>query len=743
MICWLDTETFCEVPIKNGTYIYAASAEIMLVLYAFDDGPVHCWDMIEELKIPQDLYSALEDENIILNAHNTMFDRNIFRLAKNATSSMRKAGNKIEHWTDTQVKAYAHGLPGALDTLGEIFGLAEDQKKIKEGKQLIQLFCKPQPKGRKIKRATSRTHPTEWAKFIEYGKNDVIAMRAIDKKIPSWNYKGEELALWHLDQKYNDAGICVDVELAEAAVNAVGIAQAGLNAQTIEMTSGEVDRASQRDKMLQHICAAYGVILPDMQADTIKRRINDESLPQALRDLLEVRIQSVTTSTSKYKTLLKSVSADDRLRGTTQFCGAQRTGRDGHRKFQPGNMPRLNSGAVKAWYGPNITKLEEEHIEEYLDFGVEALKANCADLLFDNVMALSSNLIRGCIIAPPGKKLVVSDLANIEGRMAAWLAGEDWKLKAFADYDTITGYREDGKAIRLGPDLYELSYARAFQVPIESVTKEQRQIGKVMELMLQYAGGVGAFITGAATYNIDLTAMAEAAWPSIPDDVKDEAKQFLQWLYEQNPKKDKEAIRFGLSVKEFLVCDSLKRLWRRAHPAIKTYWKSDYFGPVYDEGDALTVNLEDAARAAIEQPNKIFPCRKLKFMRQRNWLRMVLPSGRSLCYPGVKLQGKTITYLGINQYSRKWQRLKTYGGKLLENACQGASRDVLFYAQPEVEAAGFQIVLKVHDEIVSEAPSSEEFNHEVLSSILAKGHSWTKGLPLAAAGFECTRYRKG
>ena len=125
-----------------------------------------------------------------------------------------------------------------------------------------------------------------------------------------------------------------------------------------------------------------------------------------------------------------------------------------------------------------------------------------------SVMELCSNAIRGVIVAPPGKKLVVADLANIEGRMAAWLAGEAWKLQAFLDYDAGTG-----------PDLYKVAYAKAFNIRPEDVTKPQRQIGKVMELMLQYEGGVGAFLTGAAAYAIDLDAMAQAALPNIPDDV--------------------------------------------------------------------------------------------------------------------------------------------------------------------------------------------------------------------------------
>ncbi|HBI8282959.1 TPA: DNA polymerase, partial [Escherichia coli] len=215
-------------------------------------------------------------------------------------------------------------------------------------------------------------------------------------------------------------------------------------------TDGEVQAATQRDALIKHIVESYGVELPDMQRSTLERRIADPDLPSAVKELLAIRLQASTTSTSKYKALMKGVSHDGRLRGTLQFCGASRTGRWAGRLFQPQNLPRPS--------------LKQEQIDE----GIEALKAGCADLLFDNIMELTSSALRGCIIAPTGKKLVVSDLSNIEGRMLAWLAGEEWKLNAFREYDAGTG-----------PDLYKLAYAKAFDIAPDDVDKHMRQIGKV------------------------------------------------------------------------------------------------------------------------------------------------------------------------------------------------------------------------------------------------------------------------
>lgn len=716
---WIDLETYCEVPIQNGTHVYAEQVEIMLTAWAIDDGEVAVVDEANGEKRPRDLVDAMRDPDVLVYAQNSHFDRTM----------LRHTGDDIpvHRWRDTMVQALAHSLPGGLGALCNILNVSADMAKDKDGRQLIHLFCKPRPATSKIRRATRQTHPAEWAKFVAYAGSDIKAMREIHRKLPTWNYQADELALWHLDQTINDRGVLMDTELAHAAIAAVAAAQKVLAGRTQELTNGDVQAATQRDALLRHLLAAYGVDLPDMQKSTLERRIGDESLPLELRELLAIRLQASTTSTSKYKTLAKGVSADGRLRGTLQFNGASRTGRWAGRLFQPQNLPR--------------PVLEQETIDQ----GIDALKAGCADLIFPNIMELTSSAIRGCIIAPPSKKLVVADLSNIEGRMLAWLAGEEWKLQAFREFDTCLGADGqwyDGAALRdaalagqpivlerdakgdptrRGPDLYKLAYAKAFAVSPDDVDKFMRQIGKVMELMLGYEGGVGAFLTGAATYGIDLDAMAEAAWPSIPSEVIAEAEQFLVW------RQEKRMGDFGLQPKAFIVCDSLKRMWRGAHVATASWWR----------------DLQEAAVIAVLRPGIAFDCRRLKLRRDGAWLRIRLPSGRFLCYPSPQVDDKgKLSYMGVNQYSRKWARLKTYGGKLAENVTQAAARDVLASSMPSVEAAGYQIVLTVHDEIITEAPDRAEFNADHLAGLMSTNPPWAEGLPLAAAGFEAYRYRK-
>ncbi|KCV27496.1 hypothetical protein L489_5542, partial [Bordetella bronchiseptica 00-P-2730] len=331
---FLDLETYCEVPIQNGTHAYAEKAEVLLFAYALDNGPVYVWDAASGEKMPDDLRWALIDENVALCAHNSHFDRTVLRHA------MPDYPLALPRWRDTMVKALAHSLPGALGDLCDILKVPTDKAKDKAGKQLIMLFCKPRPATSKLRRATRETHPAEWAKFVEYAGLDIEAMRVIDQKLPAWNYQGTELALWHLDQTINDRGVMVDTDLAHAAIRAVERTQKMLAARTSDITLGAVQAATQRDAMLRHVLAAYGLDLPDMQQSTLERRIADPDLPAELRELLGIRLQASTTSTSKYKTLAKGVSSDGRLRGTLQFNGASRTGRWAGRLFQPQNLPR-------------------------------------------------------------------------------------------------------------------------------------------------------------------------------------------------------------------------------------------------------------------------------------------------------------------------------------------------------------------------------------------------------------------
>lgn len=462
-ILWLDTETYSETPIKRGTAKYMAdpSFEIMLVTYAIGDGPVKLWDRTATEQIPADLLDALLDAGQYrIAAHNGVFDRQAF-----LHDDFLPEGVDLrpERWICTMIQAYAHGLPGGLDKLCDIFGINQDDAKDKGGKQLIHLFCKPN----RGKRATPATHPEQWDRFCDYARKDISAMRAVHAKLPKWNYPGvrfvsdwepsDDHRLWCRDCRVNERGFHLDLHLCEAAIVCAEEEKVLLDSKTTEATDGAVTAATQRDKMLAFILESHDVTLPDMRADTLKRRIEDENLPVAVRYLLELRMQSAKNSSSKYTRGVES-AVDGRMKFSTQFMGAPATGRKAGRIIQPQNFAR-----------PTM-KLRE--IEE----AITAVKRGYANFVYPNVPEMLGNTIRGIIISKPGHKLVASDLSAIEGRSLAWLARDERVVQFYRDYD-------DDK---ISYDSYLLAYAQTFGEDPSTMSKHthawERQLGKPIEL---------------------------------------------------------------------------------------------------------------------------------------------------------------------------------------------------------------------------------------------------------------------
>jgi len=683
---YLDLETYSETPITRGTHVYAANAEILLAAWAWDDAPVQVLDLTLPNTRHDGIAQALLDPNVEVVIHNSHFDRTVIRHVWGTDIPTKRIH-------DTMVQAMAHSLPGGLGMLCEVMGLPADKAKDKDGKKLINLFCKPLPANRKLRRATRETHPAEWERFKAYAASDIEAMREVKKRMPTLNFTPAERELWQLDQRINDRGVAIDLKLVDSAIDAIYTARHELADRTRALTEGSVSSTTLNEVFRLHLFEAFGIDLPDLQMATLEKALASTDLNPAMRELLLIRLQASSTSTAKYRVLRNGTSLDGRLRGLLQFCGAIRTGRWAGRLFQPQNLPR-----------PTLK-------QKAIDAGIEALRAGCAHLTTDNVMELVSSAIRSCIVSPPGKKLVVADLSNIEGRVQSWLANEEWKLQAFRDFDAKTG-----------PDLYKLAYSKSFGIAPEAVTDDQRQVGKVQELALGYEGGVGAFATFAGAYGINLDHLSNKVLLDAPEALVAKADDFLLWF-----KKEKRS-RYGLSDDAFVACDVLKRMWRDAHPNIAGYWRK----------------LKDVAARAIANRGNTINELGLRGRSTKSWLVVEMPSGRSLCYPSPKIdEDGALSYMGIDQYTRKWTRIHTHGGKLFENLCQAVARDIMAANMPAIEAAGYQIVLSVHDELVTEAPDEPQYNAEHLSRLLAANPSWAPDIPLAAAGFEGYRYRKG
>lgn len=661
-ILYADIETYCDLSLrKHGTHRYAESAEVLLFAYAWDDDPVYVYE-----GIPGNIQEMVDAADEIV-FHKQDFDRTVLK--------HRGVVIPIEKVTCTMVQALAHGYPAKLEQLCQALEIPQDLAKKKDGKKYINLFCKPRPKKQKLRRATKETHPEEWAGFVDYAGHDITSMRVAHKTLPRWNFQPFERKLWYLDQKINDRGVLIDLDLATAALRAAERAKGALADASDEMTDGAVPSTTQRDVLMAYLNDTLDFGMADLKKGTIKNLLKKGLLTAEVKEILENRLQAAATSPTKYKTLLNATSlSDGRLRGTLQFCGAGRTSRWGGRMFQPQNLPR----PVMA--------------DDIIELGIAAMKADCEDLIFGDakdengkpvfypVMDLCSSAVRSSLIAPEGKLLRVSDLSNIEGRVQAWLAGESWKVKAFYELDAGRGV-----------DIYVLAYARAFGVSVETVIANKktgdgmmRQIGKVMELALGYGGAVGAFASMGLIYGVELP--------------EDEVVEIV-------------------------------RKWRKVHSMIKKYW--------YD--------LEWAIRQAFNNPGESFKVGVIVADRVGHTVRLKMPGGSYLCYPNFEIGAvdNQCSYMGLNQYTRKWERIRSYGPKFFENVVQKIARDILARGMIKAESVGYEMVLHVHDELVAESRDDDDkLDENYLSEILATNPPWATGLPLAAVGHSMPRYHK-
>lgn len=670
MRLYLDYETWSQVPINRGIDVYLDGAKPLLATWAVDDGPVRCHDFVHDGGMPVELLNLvlLADE---IWAHNAFFDRMV-------TRKLCRVETSIFRWRCSMALALSHGLPGGLGNLCTVLDVPVEDAKIADGKRLIKKFCC----GPEI-----LVNDPEWQLFINYAINDISAMRECIKRTPNWNYVGEELRLWHVDQIINERGFEVDVQLATNAIESLKKEKDRLDDEIWIRTCGSVSAATQRDKLLLYLCERQGCVLADLRAPTITQALEDESLDESTKELLRIRLTAAKTSTSKFRRMLGSLGLGNRLRGTLQYAGAARTARWAGRIFQPQNLPR-----------PNMPLSDIRNVIELIRTGQVGLVD-----LFAPIGQACMNVLRGLIVAGIGKILMISDYSSIESRANAWLSGEDWKVKAFRNKE----------------DMYCRIYERAFGLPAGSIEKKdpRRQMGKVMELALGYQGGVGAFINMAAVYHLDLEELGRMVIP--------EEKSLQAW---------EDALvsgeTFGLSKAAYCACDTLKIRYRRANPAIQGFW----------------YQLQEAATRVIEakDPTLKVHVGMLTFDCNRSWMRICLPSGRFLCYAMPKLSPSgEITYMSWR--NKQWVRTKTYGGKLCENIVQAVSRDLLGYALLGMHDVGFEVVLHVHDEVVAQVLKARailDLTFEHFNRIMQTRPKWAAGFPLEAEGYENERYEK-
>ncbi|URX65735.1 hypothetical protein P9650_gp02 [Escherichia phage PC2] len=756
---FLDTETFSGVDLKKvGAYAYAEhpTTEIMICTYAIDEGRVQTWDCTESPTMPRELRKALRrvsrKKAKIVMANGLLFDRLVIR---------EKWGIDLPvcQIEDTMIMAFRHALPGSLDMQCQVLGVDADHAKDKAGKALIKRFCKPTPKTYKIRRYTRETHPEEWAKFLRYAALDIIAMREVYWRIPDWGNTPKEDEILLIDQMINDRGFYVDVDLANAAIKAVQAHKEELKEEAWERFGGKLT-GNDFLPALRDLAPAFTI--HNAQKSTLNDLLEDPDFPDEGKALIEMRLGASSTASTKYNPLVNGLSSDGRRRGCLQYGGAKRTLRWAGKGFQPQNLARGeysddHEGKIKRRDGESdVSFWVRSHM---LTNGINSLLRGTAHWAYD-ISKLTASTVRGCIIPAKGKKFVVADYSNVEGRGLAWIAGEKTALMVFnADRDIYC--ETAGKMFGLDPEY------------IKANRKDLRQIGKACELGLGYGGGVAAFLQFAKNMGLDLYAMADVMKGTFPDHIWAAAKRGYEYARineakrPPKPGKKDERPTYILPKNVWLTCDAIKRMWRESHPKTVAFW----------------AELEDAVLCAIRNPGKAYWAganvrpdgkKALKIVRTKAkhdptfdeerddpnaagwWLKIELPSGRIMSYPGIALSVTTeidedtgkkrtstrIKYQGENQTTRQWGFQYTYGGKLTENIVQALCRDILAWSMPGVEAAGYEIVLSVHDELITEVPDTDDYTTEELCALMCDLPVWAKGFPLAAEGDIMYRYRK-
>ena len=470
----IDIETRSSVDIgKAGLYKYAQSPDFRILLFAFqeDGNPVEVVDLAQGEEIPEHAVRMLADPDVTKHAYNAAFE----------WYCLNRAGYRtpLEQWRCTMAHGLYCGYTAGLDATGKAIGLPQDKQKLAAGKALIRYFCVP---CRPTKTNGNRTwnqpwHAKEkWELFKEYNRQDVVTERAILNRLEQFPMPEAEQKQWQMDVLMNAFGVRVDTELIKGALYIDAVSTQELTEEAVRITGlGNHNSGAQLVPWLNTQCGRER--FQDIQKATVADALDHrEDYPEDVRRMLEIRQQLGKTSIKKYVAMDTAKGEGDRVRGLTQYYGANRTGRWAGRMVQMQNLPRNYLKTLD--YARNLVK----------DKNYAGLK-----LLYGNVPDTLSQLIRTAFIPSEGNKFVVSDFSAIEARVIAWLAGEQWVNEVFATHGKI----------------YEATAAQMFDVPVDRIVKGNpeyslRQKGKVATLALGYQGGTSALIAMGAL-NMGLT----------------------------------------------------------------------------------------------------------------------------------------------------------------------------------------------------------------------------------------------
>jgi DNA polymerase len=581
-----------------------------------------------------------------LRAWNANFERVIWN--EILSSRYGWPNTTIVQWVCTAAEARAMALPGKLEDAAKVLGVEE--QKDKQGANLMLRMARP----RRVEEDGSILWwevPERVHRLVEYCKQDVRTEAAITVAIR--RLSDFEKRVFDLDQTVNDRGVECDIKLAKAAKHLAEKASLEANRHLYDLTNGVVKKATNVAKLTGWL-RDNGVEV-DSLGKTSLRDLMAQDLPEHVLHALSVRAEAGKSSVAKIEAMLQAVGRDNRIRGLLLYHGAA-TGRWSGRLVQPQNFPR---GSIDD---------PERYIDRVLAKDFEAIDIEAP------VLEVISSLLRAMLRAGKGKKLIYADFAAIEARVLAWLAGEELLLKTF---------RENG-------DVYKVLASKIYNVPVEEITKNQRQMGKMAVLGLGYGMGWRKFIMACDGAGVTV---------------------------------DEETARRVVT------------LYRDTNAEIVEFWRE----------------LESCALKAVVEPGTTHRVRgNVKFSQRGGYLWCILPSGRPLAYAKPRIIEKetpwgstqnAVQFYGMDSFTKKWMAHDLYGGLLCENVVQAVARDLLACAMVRLEDAGYPIVLSVHDELVAEV--DEDFGSVAeFEALMCALPDWAQGCPVGAEGGEGKRYKK-
>lgn len=664
-----ETASACDIK-KCGAEVYSehSTTHIHCLAYAWPEGDVQLWTPGEAL--PADLVAHIAAGRIVV-AHNLAFEAALW-----ANVLTKRYGDwpslAPEQCRDTMAMARALSMPGSLGDCATALRL--DVSKDMDGHKVMMKLARPRKRD-PLEFHTPQTAPEDFAKLYAYCKTDVDVERQLYLILPPLIER--EQALFVLDQKINWRGVQLDTFSARRGIEVMDGEKSELSSKVSAITNG-ASTATQRDALLAWL-KSEGVEIDGLTKADVARALADPKLEgTAAKAALQIRKEAAKSSTAKLSAMVAGACHDGRARGLFSYHGAN-TGRWAGRRLQPQNMSRPGKGFKPA---------DAEAVMTYLRY---SSAATCIRHEYGSVMEALSWSLRSFICAAPGHRLIAADYSNIEGRVLAWLAGEEWKVEAFREFDAGRGH-----------DLYKLAYAKSFGVAVEQVDDDgQRQIGKVQELALGYSGGIGSFISMGANYGVVPEHIAAAVKAITPTELWNDTLKRLP--------APGTRFRAGLEPEVWCGLRIVVDSWRAAHPHVVHFWRA----------------LEDAAIEAVEYPGQVInvPGGLVKYRKAGDFLQCRLPSGRCVTYPYAEMKRfpsmnweakrdeltfaikealtvdnalsracaedykrelaeherniewtASLTYWGVSSKagsSKKWKQQRAYGGLLAENCLAG------------------------------------------------------------------------